>query len=134
MLVTMPRVAEMFKTVIDGFTHGTDMKLINLLHDEYINHTHDNLNTSNDEVENQWNIYLVLYDTLISRPTPSSIGQLAYCVCNCEIFDEFHQYKTKNIVGWQIAMIVNIGFQLQATATPRFHSLYDWCYPLMWLY
>jgi hypothetical protein len=31
-------------------------------------------------------------------------------------------------MGWQIATNARIGFKLQVTATPGFHSLYDWCY------
>jgi len=29
-------------------------------------------------------------------------------------------------------MNAKIGFKLQVTATPRFHSLYDWCFQMMW--
>jgi hypothetical protein len=31
-------------------------------------------------------------------------------------------------------MNVTIGFKLQVTATPGFHSLDDWCYQTMWLF
>jgi hypothetical protein len=31
-------------------------------------------------------------------------------------------------------MNVSIGFNLQVTATPGFHSLYDWCFQTMWLF
>jgi len=31
-------------------------------------------------------------------------------------------------------MNARIGFKLQVTATPGFHSLYDWCYQTMWLF
>jgi hypothetical protein len=44
------------------------------------------------------------------------------------MFAESHRYRTKNCVGWQIAMYEKMGFKLQVTATPGFHSLYDWCY------
>jgi len=37
-------------------------------------------------------------------------------------------------VGWRIVTNVRIGFKLQVTATPGFHSLYDWCYQAMWLF
>ena len=37
-------------------------------------------------------------------------------------------------MGWQIAMNAKIGFKLQVTATPEFHSLYDWCFHTMWLF
>ena len=40
----------------------------------------------------------------------------------------------KNNVGWPIAMNARIGFKLQVTATPGFHSLYDWCFQMMWLF
>jgi len=37
-------------------------------------------------------------------------------------------------VGWQIAMNAKIGFKLQVTATPGFHSLNDWCSQTMRLF
>jgi SNF2 family DNA or RNA helicase len=133
LVVTMPGVAETFNTVIDEMTHGTDFKLVNLLHAKNASLTHEDLNTSIDEPENWWNMHLVSYDTLSSRAKPSSNGQLSYCAWSFGIFDESHQYKTKNSVGWQIAMNAKIGFILQVTATPGFHSLYYWCYQTMWL-
>jgi hypothetical protein len=45
LVVTMPRVAETFKTDIDEITHGTDFKLVNLLHPENAYLTHEDLNT-----------------------------------------------------------------------------------------
>ena len=74
------------------------------------------------------------YDTLTSRAKPSSNGQLSYSAWSFGIFDESHRYKTKNSVGWEIAMYAKIGFKLQVTATPGFHSLYDWCFQTMWLF
>jgi hypothetical protein len=50
------------------------------------------------------------------------------------IFNEYHRYKTKNSVGWRIVTNAKIGFKLQVTATPGFHSLYDWWYHAMWLF
>jgi hypothetical protein len=37
-------------------------------------------------------------------------------------------------VGWQIAINAKIELKLQLTATPGFHSLYDWCCQTMWLF
>jgi hypothetical protein len=133
LVVTMPRVAEIFKSVIDAMTQGTDFKLVNLLRSENVNLTHKDLNTSIDKPENRWNIHLVSYDTLTSRAKPSSNGQLSYCTSSFGIFDESHRYKTENSVGWQIAMNAKIGFKLQVTTTPGFQSLYNWCYQTMWL-
>jgi hypothetical protein len=63
LVVTMPGVAETFKTVIDKMTPGTDFKVVNLLHSEIENLTHRDLNANIDEPENQSKIHLVSYDT-----------------------------------------------------------------------
>jgi len=133
-VITMPGVAETFKTVIDKMTHGTEFTLVNLLHAENVDLTHKDLNTSIDEPENRLNIHLVSYDTLTSRAKPSSNSLLSYCAWSFGIFDESHRYKTENSMGWHIAMNAKIGFKLQVTATLGFHSLYDWCYQAMWLF
>jgi hypothetical protein len=134
LVVKMPGVAETFKTVIDKMTHGSEFKLVNLLHAENANLTHEDLNTSIDERENRWNIHLVSYDTLTSRAKPSNNGELSCCAWSFGIFDESHRYKTKNSVAWQIAINAKIGFKVQVTATLGFHSLYDWCFQTMWLF
>ena len=74
------------------------------------------------------------YDTLSSRVKPSSNGPLSHCSWSFGIFDESHRYKTKNRVGLRIATNGRIGFTLPVTATPGFHSLYDWCYQTMWMF
>jgi len=76
----------------------------------------------------------VTYDTLTSSAKPSINRQLSYCTWSFTIVDESHWYKTKNSVCWELAMNVKIEFTLQVTATPEFHSLYDWCYQTMWLF
>jgi len=134
LVVTMPGVAETFKTFIDEMTHGTDFKLFNLLQVENVNLTHKDLNTCIDEPENWWKIHLVSSDTLTSRAKPSSNGQLSYCSWSFGIFDESRWYKTKNSVGWQSAMNAKVWFKLQLTTTPGFHSQHDWCYQIMWLF
>ena len=133
LVVTMPGFAETFKSVIDEMTYGTDFQLIIFLKAENANLAHEDLNTSMDEPKNRWNIQLVSYDTVTSRPKPSSNGQLSHCSWNFGIFNESHWDKTKNSLGWQIAMNARIGFNRQVTATPEFHSLYDWCFQTMWL-
>jgi hypothetical protein len=134
LVVTMPGVAETFNSVIDVMTFATVFKLNNILHAENGNLTHKHLNTSSDEPENRWNIHLVSYDTLTYRAKPSSNGQVTHCSWSFGIFDESHRYKTKNSVGWRIAMNARIGFKLQVTATQGFHSLNDWCFQMMWLF
>jgi hypothetical protein len=130
----MPGVVENFKTIINEMTHGTNLKLVNLLLAENANLTHENQNTSIHEPEHGWNIHLVSYDTLTSRAKPSSNGQLSQCSWSLGIFDESHWSRTKNSIGWRIAMNAAIGFELRVTAVQGFHSLYDWCFQTMWLF
>jgi hypothetical protein len=107
-------------------THGTEFKLVNLLVTENPNFIKKNLNTSIEKLKNRWNIHLVLYYTSTVTARTSSSGQLSFCAWRFGIFDKSHRYKTKTSVGWQIAINGRIGFTLQLTATPAFHSLYDW--------
>jgi hypothetical protein len=74
LVVTMPGVAERFKSVIDKMTFGTDFKLINMLNGDDVNLTNEDLNASLDKSENRWNIHLVSYDSLTSRAKSSSNG------------------------------------------------------------
>jgi len=111
LVVTMHRVAETFKSVINEMIYETDLKLVNLLHVENATLTHDDMNTSIDEPENRWNIHHVPYNTLTSRVNPSINGQFSYCSCRYRIFDESHRYRTTSGVGWDIGMNVTIGFK-----------------------
>jgi hypothetical protein len=52
LVVTMSGVTETFKSDINMMINGTDFKLVNLLHTENANLTHEDLNTSIDEPEN----------------------------------------------------------------------------------
>jgi hypothetical protein len=68
-VVTISVVAETFKNVIEEITHGTNFKLVNLLHAENANLTHEDLNTSIDEPENQWNFHFVSHYLNIQSET-----------------------------------------------------------------
>ena len=59
LVLTMPGVGASFENVSDEMTHGTDFKLVNILHANYTNLTHKALNTGIDEPEHPWNILLV---------------------------------------------------------------------------
>ena len=132
LMVTVPGVAETIKSVIYEMTHGTDFKLINIVHAENVNLTHEDLYTSTDAPENPWNVHIVSYETSTCGGKRASNGQLSNCSWSFEIFDENHRCKTKNTVGWQIAMNVRIVFTLQVTTTMGFHSFHDWCFQMMW--
>jgi len=87
LIITMPRVAETFKIVIDDMKHGPNFKLVNMFHAENANLTHKDLNTGVDKPENQWNIHHVSQDTLISWGKQSSNSQLSYCAWSFGPFD-----------------------------------------------
>jgi len=59
LVLTMPKGAETFKSIIDEMTYGTDFKLIALLHADNANLTDEDLNTITNEPENGWNIHHV---------------------------------------------------------------------------
>jgi hypothetical protein len=74
LMITMPGVAESFKTDIDEMTHGTKFELVNWLYTENAMFTNKDLNTRIVKPDNRWNSHLVSYDTLTSRAKPSSNG------------------------------------------------------------
>ena len=94
----------------------------------------EDLNTCLDQPETRWTIQHMSYDTLTSRAKPSSNARLSHCSWSFGIIDESHRYKRKNSVGWRIVMHARMGFKLQVTASPGFHSLYDWCFQTMCLF
>ena len=66
LVVTIPRVGEMFKSVLIRITYWTDFKLVNLLPVEHAKLTNHNLNTNTAEPDDGCNNRFVPYDTLIS--------------------------------------------------------------------
>ena len=133
-LVTMSGLVEIFKNVIDEMTCGTGLKCVNWLDGENANLTHEDLDTIIDEIDNRWNIHVVLQNTITSTANPSGNGQLLYSSWSFGNCDESYWYKMKNTVGRQKSMNKRIAFKIQVTAMPGFHSLYDWCYQAMWLF
>ena len=134
LVVVMPGVGETFKRVIDEMTYATAFKLNNLLHAENDNLAQENPNTSLDKPHNRWNMHLVSFHTFTSRAKPSGNGQLSHCSWSFVIFQKSCRYTTKDCIGWRIVMNARIGFKLQYTAIPGFHSLDDWCFQTMWLF
>ena len=132
LMVTMPRVAETLQSIIDEITYGNDFKLIKLFHMENGNHSHNDLNTSIDEPENQWNMHLGFYATWTNWAKQLSNGQHCNCARSVGTFDPCHRFKTENSVGWQIAMKAWLWFKFHVTAAPGCYSLYEWCYQMMW--
>jgi len=115
-------------------TYGTKVELIYSFHVGIANLTHQDRNTSIDELQYWWNIHLVTYDTVTSRAKPSSTSELSYCSWSFGICDKFHQYMTRNSVGSQFVTNARIVFNFQVTATPGLHWLNDWWYQTLWLF
>jgi len=108
-------------------TYGNKFKLANLFNAKIVNLSHHSVNNGYAKPENWYIIHLVSYDVSLSRTKQSSNGQLLYWSGRFGIFDESHQYNTKNSVGWQIVMNPRIEINLEVTATPGFRLLIDCC-------
>jgi len=72
---------------------------------------------------------VIRYLDIQSKPIKQQPTFILFMVC--WDFAVFHWYKTRNGVGWQIAIKVRIGFKHQITATLGFHWLYDWSDQMM---
>jgi len=123
LVVTMPGVAKTFRTVINEMTHGTEFKPVNLFNANNANPTHKDLNSSIDELHNQWNIHLLSYNTFTSRAKPSTHGQLSYCAWSFGIFDESHRYRPRTVwagkLGWMWKLYSNFSSLLHWDFTLR---------------
>jgi len=106
---------------------------LNLFDEEYVNLTHQDLNTSIDKPNITWNIHLVSIHTLPSRAKPSSNSQFVYWSRSCQIFDVCQWYKTNYSCWWNLIKAW-VGFNLQVAATMGFHLLFDCCYLTMWMF
>jgi len=119
---------------LDQMNCGTNIELVYGLDSATAEPANEHLNCSIDCLEVSWNTHLVKYDTLMTRPKPSSNSQLPSCSWRFMILDESHQYKTENNVGWLIGMKARIRFKLQVAVMPAFHSLFDRGSQMMCLY
>jgi len=133
LMVTMSRVAESLRTIINTMIYWNDFKIVNMLEMENPDLSHKDVNTRVDKPEYRFNIQHVLQDSITSRVKPTSDSTHSYCVLSFCPFDKFHPFQTKHGVGWLIAMKARIWFKLQVTATTRFLSLFDLCYQSLWL-
>jgi hypothetical protein len=99
LVVTLPRVAETFMSVINKMTYAIEFKLIYLLHKEHGNVTDNNRHPRLDKPDNPWNIHFDSCVTLSYRAKRSSNGQLSHCTWSVAIIDESHRYLTTYCVG-----------------------------------
>ena len=135
--VVLPSVRETFVRALEGITQGTSFAIRDLGKDQGPDITQVQLNFSREYPKRRWDIHVVTYNMFTERAqkNPSgSVPQLTQGVWSWGIFDESQRYKGSNSIGFKVARDAMIGFKIQATATPAYHSLRDWGSTTCWLF
>ena len=135
--VVLPSVRETFVRVLQQVTEGTRFAIRDLNKDQGADITHVQLNFSKAHPDRRWDIHVITYNAFTERAqkNPSgSMRQLTQAVWSWGIFDESHRYKGAKSLGFKVAREAMIGFKIQATATPAYHSLRDWGSTTSWLF
>ena len=99
--------------------------------------SHMHLNFSFRFPEQMWDIHVITYNALTERGQRNhngTPGQLTGCTMSWGIFEENYRYKGPKSIGWKVVSEVDIGFKVQVTATPAYHSLRDWAHLTHWLF
>ena len=100
-----------------------------------ISHTH--LNFLIKFSERRWDIHVATYNALMERGQRNRSGtprQLTNCTWSWGIIDESHRYKGPKSIGWKVVSEADIGFKVQVTAIPAYHSIRDWANLTHWLF
>ena len=127
--MVLPSVCETFVAAMRTITHGTRFAIRDLSAEGGSELRHTHLNFSMNHLACMWNIHVITYNAITERSQrnpSSSPRQLTDCTWKWGIFDESHRYKTPKSIGWKVAMEAKIGFKVQVTTTPAYHSLRDW--------
>jgi len=131
LVVTMPGVAETIRSVIDKMIYWTDFKLLNWLHAENLNHTHQDLIPSIDKPETHRKFHLVSYHTLICRVKPSTNGQFSYCAWSVTIFMSSISTRLKTVwpgkLWWKWPLDSNFKSQLQQDSIHSITGVFRQC-------
>ena len=135
--VVLPSVRETFVAATRTITHGTRFAIRDLSAEGGSELSHTHLNFSMNHPTRMWDIHVITYNAFTERSQRNPSGsprQLTDCTWAWGIFDESHRYKTPKSIGWKAAMEAKIGFKVQVTATPAYHSLRDWTNISRWLF
>ena len=134
--VVLPSVRETFLAATRTITSGTRFAVRDLSGDGGWELGHTHLNFSMSHPKRMWDIHVITYNAFTQRAQRNPSGrprQLTDCTWSWGIFDESHRYKGPQSIGWRVAMKAEIGFKVQVTATPAYHSLRDWANLSRWL-
>ena len=118
-------------------TAGTSFTIRDLSAEGDAEMSHTHLNISVKFPERTWDIHVITYNALMERGQRNHNGtprQLTSCTWSWGIFDESHRYKGPKSIGWKVVSKADIGFKVQVTATPAYHSLRDWAHLMRWLF
>ena len=135
--VVLPSVRETFVSVIKTITAGTRFSIRDLSAEGGADLCHTHINFSLDNLERMWDVHVITYNAFTERAQHNSSGtlrQLTKGTWSWGIFDESHRYKGAKSRGWKVAFRAAIGFKVQVTATPAYHSLQDWTNLARWLF
>ena len=135
--VVLPSVRETFVAATKTITAGTSFTIRDLSAEGGAEMSHTHLNFSVKFPERMWDIHVITYNALTERGQRNHNGtprQLTSCTWSWGIFDESHRYKGPKSIGWKVVSEADIGFKVQVTATPAYHSLRDWAHLTRWLF
>lgn len=135
--VVLPSVRETFLAATRTITSGTRFAVRDLSGDGGMELGHTHLNFSMSHPKRMWDIHVITYNAFTERAQRNPSGsprQLTDCTWSWGIFDQSHRYKGPKSIGWRVAMKAEIGFKVQVTATPAYHSLRDWANLSRWLF
>ena len=135
--VVLPSVRETFLAATRTITNGTRFAVRDLSAEGGLELGHTHLNFSMNHPKRMWDIHVITYNAFTERAQCNPSGsprQLTGCTWAWGIFDESHRYKGPKSIGWRVAMKAEIGFKVQVTATPAYHSLRDWANLSRWLF
>ena len=99
MVDTLPRVAVTFKCVINERTYGTEFILVNLLHVQNVNLTHEDTYTRIEQPEPRWIAHLVWYDVVTSSGKQSRDSPLSYSTGNLGFIMTSIDTKLKTVLA-----------------------------------
>ena len=135
--VVLPSVRETFVAPTKTITAGTHLTIRDLSAEGNAEMSHTHLNFSFKFPELMWDIHVVTYNALMERGQRNPSGtprQLTNCTWPWGISDESHRFKGPKSIGWKVVSEADIGFKVQVTATPAYHSLRDWANITRWLF
>jgi hypothetical protein len=118
-------------------TKGTPFSVCDLGTEDAGDLTHAHLNLCVEHHERWCNIHESTYDTLTSlaqRYVNNTVCKLTNCQWSWGIFDDTHRFNGPKSKGWSVVSEAQIGYKVQVTVMPAYHSLKVWGNTTQWLF